>query len=315
VRVLMIALLTARIVCAGPLGGPVPGYILDARSGTLRPILGIPGAMQLGTGINLPFQVTSADFDPSGALAVVVSNETPSHLYVIQNLSNPAITDMGAIADNSSVLAVSSTGQAAVLSAPGQLQFLTGINNSPVLSSAVPAQALLGPISAGVLDDAGQCALVGTSADTTGAFETLCADGTSRRILTQPGMHIIGIALANQGQDAVLADSAGQQILRVANYAQSTAVSTLAASQDGINTPVGLQVRGQQAIVADSAASSIFLIDLSGQTPIQAVALSGTPTKLKFLTDRSVAVLGDPTLAPFTIFDLQAMQSFFIPTN
>jgi hypothetical protein len=315
VKILILTLLTAAIVCAGPLAGPVPGYILDTRSGSLRPILGIPGAMQLGTGISLPFQITSADFDPSGTLAVVVSTETPNHLYVIQNLSNPAITDMGAIADNSSVLAVSSTGQAAVLSAPGQLQFLTGINNSAVLSSAVPTQTLLGPISAGVLDDAGQCALLGTSADTAGALETLCADGTSRRILTQPGMHISAIALANQGQDAVLADSAGQQILRVANYAQSTAVSTLAASQDGINTPVGLQVKGQQAIVADSAASSIFLIDLSGQTPIQAVALSGTPTKLKFLADRSVAVLGDPTLAPFTIFDLQAMQSFFIPTN
>jgi hypothetical protein len=165
------------------------------------------------------------------------------------------------------------------------------------------------------LDDAGQCALVGTSADTVGAVETLCSDGTSRRIVSQAGMHISAIALANQGQDAILADSAGQQILRVANYAQSTAVSTLAASSDGINTPVGLQVAGQRAIVADSAASSIFVVDLSGQTSIQAIPLGATPARLKFLADRSVAMLSDPTLAPFTIFDLQAMQAFFIPTN
>jgi hypothetical protein len=315
VKVCVLALLAAGMICAGTLGGPVSGYILDARSGTLRPILGIPGAMQLGTGLSLPFQITSADFDPGGTLAVVVSNETPSHLYVIQNLSNPSITDLGAIADQSSVLAVSSTGQTAVISAPGQLQFLTGINSSPVLSSAVLTQALLGPISAGVLDDAGQCALVGTSADTVGAVETLCSDGTSRRIVSQAGMHISAIALANQGQDAILADSAGQQILRVANYAQSTAVSTLAASSDGINTPVGLQVAGQRAIVADSAASSIFVVDLSGQTSIQAIPLGATPARLKFLADRSVAMLSDPTLAPFTIFDLQAMQAFFIPTN
>jgi hypothetical protein len=315
VRVCVLALLTAGMICAGPLGGPVPGYILDARSGTLRPILGIPGAMQLGTGLSLPFQITSADFDPGGNLAVVVSNEIPSHLYVIQNLSNPSITDLGAIADQSSVLALSSTGQAAVISAPGQLQFLTGIKTSPVLSSAVLAQALLGPISAGVLDDAGQCALVGTSADTVGAVETLCSDGTSQRIVSQVGMHVSAIALANQGQDAILADSAGQQILRVANYAQSTAVSTLAASRDGINTPVGLQVAGQRAIVADSAASSIFVVDLSGQTQIQAISLGAAPARLKFLADRSVAMLSDPTGAPFTIFDLQAMQSFFIPTN
>lgn len=314
-KVLIFALLTVGLVCAGPLVGPVPGYVLDSRTGTLRPILGIPGAMQLGTGLNLPFQIVSADFDPAGTLAVVVSNEAPSHLYVIQNLRNPSIVDMGAIADHSSVLAVNSTGQAAVLSAPGQLQFVTGINNSPVLASAIPAQALLGPISAGVLDDAGRCAVLGTEASTVGAIETLCDDGSSSRILTQAGMNVSAIALANQGQDCILADSAGQQILRIANYSQSGGVTTLAATADGINSPVGLQVKGQQAIVADSGASSIFLIDLSGQSPVQTVALGGAPVRLKLLTDRSVAILGDPKLAPFTIFDFQAMQSFFVPTN
>jgi hypothetical protein len=314
-KALFLVLFTAGISCAGPLGGPVSGFVLDGRSGSLRPVLGIPGAMQLGAEISLPFQITSADFDPSGSFAVVISNETPSHLYLIQNLNNPVITDMGAIADNSSVLAVNGTGQAAVLGAPGQLQFLTGIKTSPVLTNAIPAQALLGPISAAVLDDAGQCAVVGTSGDTAGALETLCADGTSNRILTQPGLHISSMALANHGQDAILADSAGQQILRVAGYDQAAVTTTLAAAQDGINTPVGLQVNGQRAIVADSAATSIFVIDLSGQTSIQTVALGGAPARLKFLTDRTVALLTDPTLAPFTIFDLQAMQSFFIPTN
>jgi len=315
VKSLGISLLLAGLCYAGPLGGPVPGFIVDSRSGTLRPVLGIPGAMQLGTAITLPFQITSADFDPNGNFAVVVSNETPGHLYLIQNLNNPVITDMGAIADNSTVLAVNSTGQAAVLRAPGQLQFLTGITSSPVLANAIPAQQLLGSISTGVLDDAGRCALLGTSGDSAGALETLCADGTSQRILIQPGMHLSAIALANQGQDAILADSGGRQILRVAAYAQSAAVTTLAGSQDGINTPVGIQVNGQQAVVADSAASSIFLIDLSGQAAIQTISLNGAPARVKFLADRTVVLLTDPSAAPFTIFDLQAMQSFFIPTN
>ncbi len=314
-RFLALSLLAAGIVCAGTLGGPVPGYVLDTRSGMLRPILGIPGAMQMGTGVNLPFQITSADFSSNANLAIVISNEKPSHLYIIQNLSNPSATDLGAIADHSSVLGLSSSGQAAVIGAPGQLQFLTGINNSPVLSGAVSTQALLGPISTGVLDDAGQCALLGTTADTMGAFESLCSDGTSRRILSQAGMQITAIALSNQGQDAVLADSAGQQILRISGYTGSTGVTTLATAKDGIASPVGLQVNGKQAIIADSAASAIFLLDLSGQTPMQTIVLPGAPAKLKFLADRSVAMLGDPTLTPFSIFDFQAMQSFFIPTN
>jgi hypothetical protein len=315
VKAFTLSLLLSGLSFAGALNGPVPGFILDGRSGSLRPVLGIPGAMQLGNGINLPFRVVSAEFDPNGGFAVAVSDEAPSHLYLIQNLTNPTVTDMGVVADHSSVLAINSTGQTAVLGAPGQLQFVTSLNGSPTLGNAIPTRALLGPISAGIVDDTGQCAVVGTTSDMGGALESLCADGSSQRFLTQAGMRISGIGLTNQGRDAILADSAGQQILRVASYVGFAGVSVLASAQDGVTTPVGLQVNGQQAIVADSGTSAIFLIDLSGQAAIRSISLTSAPARLKLMADRTIALLGDPTLAPFSIFDLQAMQSFFIPTN
>lgn len=314
-KALVLAALTAGLSFAGGLNGPAPGFILDARTGSLRPVLGMPGAMQLGDAVSLPFHAISADFDPNGNFAVVVSDETPSHVYVIKNLTNPVITDLGTVADNSSVLGVNRTGQTAVLSAPGQFQFLTGLGDSPALANAIPTGSLLGPISAGVVDDAGQCALVGTSADATAALETLCADGSSQRVLTQDGMRITAIALANQGQDAIVADSAGQQVLLIASYASQAGVSVLASSNDGVNAPVGIQVSGQQAIVADSGASAIFVVDLAGQAAVRTIALNGPPARLKLMADKSVALLSDPTSAPFSIFDIQAMQSFFIPTN
>jgi DNA-binding beta-propeller fold protein YncE len=315
VKFLLLTFLLAGPSLAGSLGGPLPGFILDPRSGSLRPILGIPGAMQLGTAISLPFQAASADFDATGNVAIVISNETPAHLYVVQNLSNPVITDMGAVADNSSILAINSTGKSALLSAPGQLQFLSDIGGSNLLSPGVSTAGLLGAITAGVLNDQGTCALVGTAVDSTAALETLCGDGTSQRFITQAGMRIAAIDLSNGGRDAVIADVAGQQILRAADYANSGNLSVLAATKDGINTPVGLQVSGQSVFVADSAASSIFVIDLSGQTQVRGIALGSAPARFKFLPDRTIALLNDPTVALFTIFDLQAMQSFFIPTN
>jgi hypothetical protein len=271
--------------------------------------------MQLGTPLALPFQIASADFDPAGKFAVVVSTETPAHAYVVQNASNPTVTDLGPVADHSTVLAVNSTGQTAALSAPGQLQFLTGLNGTPSLADAIPTQPLLGPISAALIDDAGQCAILGTSNSGTGALETLCSDGSTQRLLAQPGMLISAIALANQGQDAILADSAGQQVLRLASYAQSGTPVTLATAKDGINAPVGLQVTAQQLLVADSSANAIFVIDLSGKSALQSIPLGSAPARLKLLSDQSVALLTDPASAMFTIFDLQAMQPFFIPTN
>jgi hypothetical protein len=271
--------------------------------------------MQLGAAVSLPFRVASADFDSTGNVAIVISNETPSHLYIVQNLSNPSITDMGAVADQSTVFAMNSTGRAAILSAPGQFRFLSDIGGLNLLSSDIPTGSLLGPITAGVSDEAGTCALVGTSANSMAALETLCADGSSQRLTTQAGMQIGVIALSNGGRDAIVADIAGKQILEAANYLQFGSFTVLASAGDGINTPVGLQVNGQSAIVADSAASSIFVIDLSGRTAISAVNLNCAPTRLKLLPDKSIALLGEPTLAPFTVFDLQAMQSFFVPTN
>jgi hypothetical protein len=315
-KIVLLMLALAVSCLAGPLGGPQPGFILDGRTGSLRPLLGMPGAMQLGAPVSLAFGVTSAGFDPNGNFAVVVSNEKPSHLYLVQGLTNsPVTTDFGAIADNSTVLAIDGGGQNAVVSAPGQLQFLTGLQGTPVLANALPTQALLGPITTGILDAAGQCALVGTSAGGTGAFESFCPDGTSQRFLLQQGMQIAGIALANQGQDAILGDSGGQQVLRVAGYAQTAAVTAVATANDGINTPAGVQVSGQLAIVADAGATAIFAIDLSGQTAIQTIALNTAPAKLAAVQDRSLLLLNDPTATPFTIFDLHAMQSFFIPAN
>jgi hypothetical protein len=315
VKSFALSLLASVISFAGPLTGPMPGFILDARSGSLRPVLGIPGAMQLGDRVSLSFRVVSADFDPNGNFAVVISDEAPSHVYVVRNLTNPTVTDLGTIADNSSVLAINNAGQSAVLSAPGQLQFLTSLTTSPVLANALPTNGLLGAITAGVVDDAGQCALLGTVSDAAGALESLCADGSSQRFVLRTGLRISAIALTNRGQDAILADSAGQQILRVTGYAQALEVSVLATSHDGISTPIGLQLNGQQVVVADSGASSIFVIDLNGQSPIRSIVLNGVPVRFKLLADRTVALLSDPTLAPFSIFDLQAMQPFFIPTN
>ncbi len=314
-KILILAGILASPLMAGTLGGPLPGFVLDPRSGSIRPVMGMPGAMQLGAAVPLPFQAVSAEFDPNGGFAVVISNEQPGHLYVIQNLSNATVIDMGAVADKSTVLGINNTGQTAVLSAPGQLQFLTGMAGTPVLAEALATQSLLGPISAGIVDAAGQCALLGTSSGQTGAFETFCQDGASQRIFSQAGMQITAITLANQGQDAIVADSGGQQILRIANYSQSSATSVLGSINDGLNNPIGVQVNGQQMIVADAGASAVFLFDLSGQNSTQTIQLGSAPVRLKALGNQTVLLLNDPSAVPFNIFSLQTMQPFFIPTN
>lgn len=318
---LFLALAGALMMEAAPLTGPMPGYLLDARTNSIRPVFGMPGAMQMGSAVNLPFAVVSADFGPDGNSAVVISAEQPAHLYVIRSLdvtrslAKPIAMDLGTVSDGASVLSINASGNAAVILSPGQIQFVTGLANTPALSVAVPASALLGPISAGVLDNAGQCALLGTSLAGVGAVETLCADGTSQRLSTQAGMNISAIALANQGQDLMVADVAGKQILRLSGYAQAPLVTTVATVADGLSNPIGIQVAGDIAIVADAGTPAVFTIDLTGSKAVQVSVLDVPPARLKFLADRNILLLSDPSAALFTIFQLSAMQSYFVPTN
>jgi hypothetical protein len=313
IKYLSTSLLLAVCVSAAGPGGTVPGYILDSRQAAIRAIYGIPGALQLGAPLDLPFRVTSAAFGPAGDYALAISGQQPAHAFLIQSLGSvPSVTDLGAVADGTRVLAVNASGSAALLYAGdgSAIQFVTGLPQAPAVSGIVSTAALAGAITAAALDTAGACAMLGT-----GALETLCADGTSQRILAA-GMTISDVTLTNQGQDVVLADRAAQQIVLVSQYAQSANVSVLAGPADGIDTPVGVQaVSATQILVADSGASAVFVIDPTAAGHITTVNVNVAPTQLRPLADRSILLLNDVSAMPFTIMDLQSMQTFFIPTN
>ena len=310
-KTVWVTLLFASVAFAAGPGGPVPGYILDSRSASIRPVLGLPGAMQLGPALGLSFNVTSAGFSPAGDYALAVNDQ--QHLYLVQQLATgPVTTDLGAVANNSRVLALNAGGTAAVIYSPdaSELRFVTGLPQSASLSGPLSTASLAGPISAAALDDAGFCAIAGT-----GAIETVCADGSSQRIL-QPGLNVAAIAIVNKGQDLIVADQAGQQVLQVSQYAQSPASSVLASATDGINAPTGIRaVSANEILVADSGASALFCIDPTGQQSKQTIPLNIAPTQLRPLADPSILLLNDAASVPFTILDVSQMQTFFIPAN
>jgi hypothetical protein len=300
---------TASVFAAGP-GGPVPGYILDSRSAAIRPVYGIPGALQLGSPLNLPFGVISAAFGPAGDYVLAVNDQQPAHAFLIQSLAGvPTLSDLGVVADNTRILAVNASGSAALLYAGDgtAVQFVTGLPQSAAVSGPVATASLAGPITAAALDAAGACATVGT-----GSLETLCADGTSQQILSATGMNISAIVLANKEQDIIFADQAAKQIVLV----RSSNATVLASASDGIAVPVGLQaVSSTQVLAADSGASAVFAIDPTGAQSLSVINLATAPTQLRPLADRSIVLLTNASAMPFTVMDLQSMQTFFIPTN
>ncbi len=297
----------------GP-AGPVAGFVLDSRTATIRAMTGIPGATRLADPLALPFPILAAEFAPSGDAAVVITGDQPRHLIILGSLlsGSPSIADLGEVADGTRLLGLNAKGTAAIVYSPaeGQLRFVIGIGKDAVLSAPVPAAALAGPVTAGVLDEAGSCAILGT-----GSLETLCSDGSSRRVLTDSTFHITALALTGNGRDLWVADDAGKQILRVADYANSSSATVFASEADGLRKPVALAFTAAgQVLVADSDAPAIFAIDPAAGT-VRSIALDVAPSQLRALTDRSLLLINDLNALPFTLFATEAMRTYFVPAN
>jgi hypothetical protein len=312
-KMLFALLMTVSLFAAGPVG-PVAGWVLDSRSSTIRAVTGLPGALRLADAVTLPFGLTSAEFSPSADRALVLTADTPAHVVVLKSLHEaaPVIADLGEVAAGTRILGVNAKGTAALLYAPTQneLRFLSGLDRDPVLSSPVSTASLAGGITAGILDDAGQCAVLGT-----GVIETLCADGSTSRVLSDTTFLVTALAFANSGRDLVIADAAGKQIVRINSYAQVPAVTVLASASNGLARPIALAVLSSgQILVADADSQTILAIDPSTGA-VLTTQLDIVPTQLRPLADRSLLLLNDLSALPFTLLATEAMRTYFVPAN
>jgi len=306
------ALLFGSILGAATPVGPTAGWTLDSRTASIRAITGLPGALRLADSLALPFGISAAEFAPSGDTAVALTSGQPQHLALVNALRSaaPAAVDLGEVVDGSRILALNGKGTAALLYAAAQqeLRFVSGLNDTPVMSGPVSTATLTGAITAGVLDDAGQCAVLGT-----GSVEQLCADGSSRRVVPDSTFRVTGLALA--GADLWVADAAGPTVSRISNYATQPSATVFASVNDGLSQPLGLAVAPSgQVVVADSGTPAIFLIDPSAGG-IRMIALDLAPKQLRPLTDRSLLLINDLSALPFTLLATEAMRTYFVPAN
>ncbi len=310
-KILFALAFALNLFAAGP-AGPVSGFVLDSRTSTIRPITGVPGATRLADALALPFPILAAEFSATGDAAVAITADLPGHLVVLGALNSGAISiaDLGEVAEGTRLLGLNAKGNAATVysAADGQLKFVTGIGKDAVLSSPVSTAALAGPVTAAVLEESGSCAILGT-----GSVEVLCADGSSRRVVTASSLRITALALI--GGDLWLADDSAKQVLRVADYAHSSTAAVFATTADGLQKPIALAITAAgQVLVADSEAQAIFIIDAAAGS-VRTVALDVAPSQLRPLTDRSLLLINDLRALPFTLFATEAMRTYFVPAN
>jgi hypothetical protein len=331
-----LAFIASCSVCCAQisLGGVVSGYVLDGRSATIRPVLGVPGAAYLGTALALPWGVTAAGVRGSRDVAVAISNEQPRRAYVLHNLAGiVSVVPLDGTLPDSDRVFLSGDGSAAAIvsSAQQQLQVVTNLASAPAVSSAVPL-ALRGNITAVAVSSSGCALAAGADTHSGGQVVEVCASqpGVVIPIFDRDAFHPTAVAWLDS-RSAAVADAASNQVLLFANL-DGSAPTVLMDQSSGIDSPIGVTALDSStlavALTGDRERTMprsghercgcgvLMVARTDGSLPPRTVPLPIAPSQLDALDTPSILVLNALVDSPLLLVDTQQNYSaFFVPMN
>ncbi len=259
------ALLPASLPAqTGEIKGPVSGYVFDASTHSLRPILGIPGSSLLGDPLALGFDVASAFVAPRQDAAFVVAADGSLHAFGL-NAGAAAERPVDSLPASPQKVVFSPSGSAAALLSGGSIAVVKGLPDSPAIAGGLDLPSGTEPDALAISDD-GAVLLVSANQAVRyyGSFSDL------GKLLDSAGSVLM--AFAAGGHDAAIADPSGAGILLFHDLTGATTSEVLATSDDTIAGAAALafSADGKRLLVASSPARSVTSFDLAadGRTAI-----------------------------------------------
>jgi hypothetical protein len=304
------------------LRGPVAGFVLDARSQSIRPILGLPGSAILGPPIPLPFPAARAAFSQRGDFALVIG-AAGGQLSLIRDLLNAspliAPVNITIAAPDRLALNAGSSCAAVYSSSARQVQILSGLPDHPVAGEAIDVPAPSGEVTAMTLDGAGSSVLLALAGPDAGSVFLIPASpgsGPPRLLLQTPRPS--AVLYFNRDQDAAAADARTNQLFLIRDVFHTAEVSLAATANDGVAAPVGVQLSGDgtRLLVANGESSEITVHDPAGASPAQHIPLPAPPTRLEPLSGEAVFITNEAGSAPLLLLDEAAgWRVSFVPPD
>ena len=308
----------ASLLCLGALAtlaqdarlsGPVPGFVFDRSSQSIRPIFGVPGSSYLGPSVADGFDTASVS--PLGISALAIQS---GKLNFIRNLSGSQPDSMpldGAIS-GASLFAWSPDGlSAAVYSADSQqAQVLRNLDGTPTVDDAIDLSSLNAPVSALAFD--GKRLLIG-------AGGVYLADGQSAPKLLAQAANPVALSLDSAKGDLYIADQANNQIWMVRGYAGDATPMLFADERAGVSAPVGIRVSGdgRRLLIANSGNKAVDALDISTRATLGHIDLDFAPGRMEALGSGSLSLLNFGTAdSPLYVLDSGGdLAVYFVPAG
>jgi hypothetical protein len=270
--------------------GPQLGYIWSPAERSLRPILGIPGASQIGQSVVPVGQYIAADT----ASSVALLQDTSGYALMALPSGTPLRLDLAALPASStaSQLRLSPNGTSAVI-------FHAGSSTATLITSVSPAGAAganqtsslsaPGPIVDAAVSDLGSVAALIPRASAGTQITLLGRNGSSSALATLAGsagsLSFLGASTTNP-DDLLIADASANTLTLVHAVSTAPSASTVATGTL-LKAPaaVSAALNGHWAVVANGGEQSVVSIDLTAQNAPQRVACACQPTLAVPLAD------------------------------
>lgn len=251
---------------SGNIGGLVSGVVFDGPSGSLRPVLGAPGAAYLGEPVAHGFDTVSVA--PDGRRAVALAH---ARLYWIDDVfAGVPFRELSQDARRWELAAWRSDSFQAALWLGDRLLLA-----SPDGLSVLMLDGLEGSIRALAVADDGA-----VLAGVTGGGVYLLQPGAAPALLASVA-DPVSIAVA--ADRAWVADRARRQVLEIRRFRETPEVIVFAGAGRGVADPIAVAIskRGPALWVADAGARRAIRFDLATGAPLAELALDFEPSRLE----------------------------------
>lgn len=257
----------------GQVAGPVAGYVFDAGSLAVRPVLGIPGASVFGSAVPFGYDIASATISPGADSAVLIAADGSLHFVRLNAGTATEIPFNGSSAKPDRIV-FSPSGTAVALIAAGHAQVFTG------LPAAVSLAGSFDFGTSGAASSQAQAQITGRPAAMVRSSLALSDDGAWMLTVANGSLELIGsgsmqnigtagrgafIAFAPSSHDAAIADPLAQTVTLLRNVIGAPVQQQVLeqnASLAGI-TGVAFAADGKSLFVAGGAAQGVTAFDLT----------------------------------------------------
>ncbi len=301
----------------GAVIGPVAGYVFDAATRSIRPVIGVPGAAHLGAP-----EVSGVDFasiGSDGAIALAVKDAALFAVTGLGTASQGWVKIPGADAALENVT-WSPDGTAAVSysAKSARVQILRGPWTSPTADASIDTAHLGVRLAFGVIDSTTGTTIIGVRDAKTGGVYRIGQHSTPALLLRMncPGAAV----LSAQGTELFVTDCSGSVLFRMHNLAAQPVISGISLPVQRIAFVAGIALArdSQRLFVADGISRSITSYDARTGQVLGHVPLESTPASLQPLSGNGVfqVTSGDAVPSPLVLLETaRRLKAWFVPAG